>query len=143
MVPMTRERRGFDVKAFWDEHRPVVIGGFVVLVVLASVAIWFATRDTSETLDPALAQVTLESCSNDGAMGTVENLSDRDVTPVVEVRFLDADNELIQKGSVTRPGMEAGETVGWEVPFRADLVEGSPVVDACDVDVPTLFKFSR
>ncbi len=131
------------MKAFWDEYRPAVIGGLVVLVVLGGIAIWFATRDTSETLDPALARVTLESCSNDGAMGAVENLSDRDVTPVVEVRFLDAGDELIQKGSVTRPGMEAEETAEWEVPFRADLVEGSPVVAACDVDVPTLFKFNR
>ena len=114
----------------------------VVLVVLAGVAIWFVARDTSETLDPTLAHVTLESCSNEGATGTVENLSDRDVTPVVEVRFLDADDEMIQKGSVTRPGMEAGEMAEWEVPFRADLVEGTPIVDACDVDVPTLFKFS-
>ena len=100
-------------------------------------------RDTGDTLDPALAEVTLGSCSNNGAAGTVENLSNHDATPVVEVRFVDVDGALIQKGSITRPGMKPGETAEWEVPFRDDLVEGTPMVDSCDVDVPTLFKFSR
>ena len=131
------------MKAFWDGHRPAVIGGLVALALVVGVAIWLVARDTSETLEPTLAHATLESCSNDEATGTVENLSDRDVTPVVEVRFLAANGELIQKGSVTRPGMEAGATTDWQIPFRADLVEGTPVVEACDVGIPTLFKFSR
>jgi hypothetical protein len=131
-----------DVKRLWEEHPGEVVAAVTVIVVLVVGLVWSVARDTSDTLDPALALVVLESCSGDEATGTVENLADRSVTPVVEVRFLDADGAVIQKGSVTRPGMSAGEVVSWVIPFRADLVAGEATVVSCDVNVPTLFKFS-
>jgi hypothetical protein len=131
-----------NTKRLWEDHPGEIVAAVTVIVVLVVGLVWSVARDTSDTLDPALARVTLESCSGDGATGTVENLADRSVTPVVEVRFLGADGEVIQKGSVTRPGMTAGEVVPWVIPFRADLVQGEATVVSCGVGVPTLFKFN-
>jgi hypothetical protein len=129
------------MKRLWRDHPGgIAATGIVALIVIVGL-VWAIVRDPSDMLDPELAIVTLESCMTDEAIGTVENLAGRSVTPVVEVRLLDGAGELIQKGSVTRPGMQAGEVVPWVIPFRADLVEGDATVVSCDVSVPTLFKF--
>jgi hypothetical protein len=127
------------VSITWDRRTVAAAAAIgIVLILLA----WQVLRDDSITLDPSLAAVTMTSCTPDGAEGTVENNADRHATPVIEVRFSGPDGVLIHKGSVTRPGMEAGEVKDWSIAYRGDLYESDETDITCDVDVPTLFKFS-
>ncbi len=110
---------------------------------LAALVMW-ALADDDATLDPALAELGPVSCSSEGAAGTVANTADETVTIVIQVEFFDDNEDFLQLGSVTYPGVGPGAQTAWAVPFRPDLLDNPDSLTAgCEASVPSMFRFGR
>jgi len=123
-----------------DLNRAAVIAMVAIGAILIG-AVVIARLSHSDLFDPSLAEVTLESCDESGATGTVTNRAGGLATPVVEVAFYGPGGEFIHRASVTRPGMEPGSSAEFSIEFRPDLHDSDVTQPVCEASVPTMFKF--
>jgi hypothetical protein len=128
------------IQKLLKDRRTMLGVGLGLLIV--GVLVIILRPDPLADLDPGKAELSGLECGVDFAAGSVVNEAEVDATPVIEVTFLDESGSGIQKGSVTVPGLAPGETAGWRVPFREDLLQpGTSEYVDCTVEVSVLFRF--